>query len=252
MIEKLRNLVSKRIFHVVVIVIIIVILLFILGMTILKYNVEGETNMPFRITKISVISTGEGIDKQSDQNKWSFNINQNNDIYIYIEKNKDYGKTEAIKSIILDNFNVEKQKQIGEVKIFKPDITSEKQIFTNKEENKVTNIEYIGGTNSNFKNLKISNQGDIIAFRYSNANISNYESNDEEIIDHSELLKKTNVTIEDIKGILTFDITIKLESGKEFKADIRLDIPVEGVIESGTGNYEITDLSNVIFKRIKN
>lgn len=252
MIGKFRDLVSKKWFHIVVIVIILVVLLFILGVTILKYSVEGETNMPFKLSKISVISAGEGKDKQSENSKWSFDINQNNDIYLYIEKNDNYNKTEIIKSILLDNFNVDKQKQIGEVKIFKPDATSENQIFTNNEENVVSSIEYVGDTKSNFKNLKISNQGDLVAFRYSNANISNYESNDGEVINHNELLKKANLTLEDIKSTLNFDITIKLESGKEFKANIKLDMPVGDIVETGTGNVEITELDNIIFKRVKN
>ena len=252
MIEQLRNIVNKKWFHLIIIIVIFVILLFILGMTILKYNVEGETNMPFKLSKISIISTIEGNDKQSENNKWAFDVNQNNDVYIYIEKNQDYDKTEIIKSVVLDNFNVEKQKQLGEIKIFKPDANSEKQIFTNKEENIVSDIEYIGEAKSNFKSLKISNQGDIVAFRYSNANVSSYESNEEETINHNELLKKTNISADDIKAILNFDITIKLESGKEFKANVNLDVPAGDIIDTGSANNEITDMSNIIFKRIKN
>ena len=48
------------------------------------------------------------------------------------------------------------------------------------------------------------------------------------------------------------DITIKIESGKEYKANIELDLPIEGVIENGTSSQEITDTKNIIFKRIKN
>ena len=51
--------------------------------------------------------------------------------------------------------------------------------------------------------LKISNQGGIIAFRYSNDTISEYVSNDEEI-NHSELLKKSNITEEDLNAKLNF------------------------------------------------
>lgn len=252
MIEKLRGITNKKWFHLVIISVIIVILLFLLGVTILKYDVEGETNMPFKITKISIISTGEGIDKQSQDHKWAFDINQNNDIYIYLEKNEEYGKTETIKKIIIDNFNVEKKNKNGEVKIYKPDSTSEQQIFTSKEENVVNSIEYVGTTNSDFKNLVISNQGDLIAFRYTNANINTYQSNDDETINHAELLKKANLTTDDIKSTLSFDFNIVLDSGREYKANIKLDMPVENIIENGTGNTEITDLSDIIFKRIKN
>lgn len=247
--EKLKKLVNKKWFHAVVMAVILVILFFILGITVLKYDVEGETNMPFKLTKISIISTGEGIDKKSENNKWAFDINQNNDIFLYIEKNKNNEKTQVIKSIVLDNFTVNKQKQIGEAKIYKPDATSQNQIFTNKEENIVETIEYIGDVKSNFRDLKISNQGDKVAFRLSNKNISSYESNDEEVINHNELLKKANLTNEDIKCNLSFDITIKVEAGQEYKANVNLELPVGNVIDEGTGRLEITDLSNVIFKR---
>ena len=47
-------------------------------------------------------------------------------------------------------------------------------------------------------------------------------------------------------------MTIKTESGKEYKSNLSFDIPVEGVVENGTAAREITDLSNIIFKRTKN
>ena len=36
---------------------------------ILKYQVEGETNMPFEISKIMVISTAGGIEEEEDTRK---------------------------------------------------------------------------------------------------------------------------------------------------------------------------------------
>lgn len=252
MLEKLKEITNKKAFHIIVITIIMIVLLFILGITILDYNENGESNMPFNISKISIISTSEGFDKVSEGNKWAFDINQNNDIFVYIKKNEGYGKTETIKNIILDNFQIEKQSEKGEMKIFKPDISSETQIFTNKEENVQNSLEYIAGTESNFKNLQISNQGDKLAFRYSNVNVASYESNEEAEINHAELLKKAGVTMEDIKGTLSFDITISLDSGKIFKATVSLELPVGDIIENAQQSLEITDFSNVVFKRIQN
>lgn len=227
-------------------------LLFILGVAILDYNENGETNMPFNISKISIISTSEGIDKESEGNKWAFNINQNNDIFIYIKKNNGYGKTETIKSIVLNNFQINKQNENGEMKILKPDTESEIQIFTNKEENVENSLEFVAGTESNFKNLQISNQGDKLAFRYSNVNVASYESNEEEEINHAELLKKAGVTMEDLAGTLSFDIIISLDSGKVFKGTINLSLPVGDIIENTKESIEITDFSDVVFKRIQN
>jgi hypothetical protein len=249
--EKIRYIIGKRSFHIGMVIVIIAIILFILGMIVLKYNVEGETNMPFQLKKIILISSSEGVDKEAGENKWAFDINQNNDIYLYIEKNQNYEKQEAIKTITVDHINVQKQNETGNIKFYRPNISEQEKMFTNKEENLIQSIEYEGAMESDIKNLKISNQGGKVVFRYANDKIAEYVSNDEEI-NHSELLKKSNITEENLRAKLTFDFMIETEAGKEYKANISLNMPVDGVIENGTASDEITDMSNIIFKRTKN
>lgn len=249
--EKIKYLVGKKSFHICMIIVIIVIILFSLGLIILKYNVEGETNMPFKLTKIRLISSSEGIDKESGENKWAFDINQNNDIYLYIEKDNNYTKQEAIKSIMIDNINVQKEKPVGNINFYKPNISDTGGIFSNTSENLVQSIEYTGAMESDPKSLKISNQGGLVVFRYANDKLAEYVSNDEEI-NHGELLKKAGMTEEDLEGRITFDLTIKIESGKEYKANLSFDMPVEDILEKGTAAKEITDLKDIIFKRTKN
>ena len=41
-------------------------------------------NMPFSISKISIISTVDGQDVENSEHKWEKIVNQNNDIYIYV------------------------------------------------------------------------------------------------------------------------------------------------------------------------
>lgn len=252
MLDKIKKITNKKAFNVIVILVIIIVLLFILGVTMLEYNENGETNMPFNITKISIISSSEGIDKKVEGQRWAFDINQNNDIYLYIEKNENYKKSEVIESVVIDNFKIEKASDKGETKIYKPDSQSETQIFTRKEENVENSIKYVGGTESKFKNLKISNQGDILAFRCANEKVASYQSADEDKIDHGELLKKSGVKLEDLKITLSFTVTINLNSGKSFQGDIKVSLPVENIVEKATTNQEITDLKDVVFKRIKN
>ena len=48
------------------------------------------------------------------------------------------------------------------------------------------------------------------------------------------------------------DLTSKTESWKEYKSNLSFNMPVVGVVENGTATKEITDLSNIIFKRTKN
>lgn len=250
MLSKIRNIKNKKYFHLVNIICIVAIILFVFGIIILKYSVEGETNMPFKLTKISIISSSEGIDKEATDTRWAFNVYQSNDVFLYIDKNDRYGETAAIKSVNVSNFQIEANNKEN-IKIYKPDANEEKLIFKNKDENVVESLEYTGDMKSDLKQLKISNQGGLVAFRCSNNNLAEYKSNDEEI-NHKELLKKAEVNQEDLEIKITFDLNIKLEDGKEYKSIINLDFPIDNVIENGTTSIEITDLDNFIFKRVNN
>ena len=242
---------SKKIFHVIMIVIIVFVILCVAGIFILRYEVEGESNMPFDIKKITLVETVEGIETGKAKEKWNFCVNQNNDIYIYIEKNNHYNKTEIIESVKIDNIKINKISTMGETKIYKP-VAEEKRMFINSVENETSEIIYIGDLESNIKEQKISNQGGKVAFRYAINSISQYISENDVEIDHSKLLKLTNIKPEDLKTNLTFDLTINLKSGKRYQATIPLEIPSDEVIEAGTKGIEITDLKNIIFKRIEN
>ena len=248
MIGRLRNIRNKKYFNIAMIMIIIAVILFVLGIIVLRYHVEGETNMPFSLSKISVISSSEGVDKEATDTKWAFDVYQSNDVFLYIDKNSGYGKTEAIKSVTISNIQVEGNKKES-IKIYKPDEQEEKLIFKNKEENNVQTIEFAGGLESNLKQLKISNQGGIVAFRCSLDHLAEYKSNEEEI-NHLELLKKAGVSEEDVKVKLLFDLMITLEGGTNYQSTIHLDLPIGNVIEEGTTSKEITEVKDFIFKRM--
>lgn len=245
-----RNL-DKKILHIIVIITIIFVILCIAGILILRYQVEGERNMPFKITKISIVGSVEGTQVEGATEKWKLNVNQNNDIYIYIEKNSNYGKTEIIEEVEINNININKQNEKGEIKLYKP-VVDEKRMYINTPENEISSIIYKGELQSNIKEQKISNQGGIVSFRYGINNIAQYVSESDEQIDHSQLLKLTNITQEDIKTNLLFNIIIKLTSGKKYQATVNLEIPTEEIIEKGTLGKETTDVDNIIFKRIEN
>ena len=54
----------------------------------IKYEVEGETNMPYQLSKIVIIGTVEGVETtEKGKEKWNFDIYQNNDVYFYIDQN---------------------------------------------------------------------------------------------------------------------------------------------------------------------
>ena len=123
-------------------------------------------------------------------------------------------------------------------------------IFKNAEENNTQKIEYNGALDSSIKELKISNQGGLVVFRYALDNIANYVSNDDAEINHDELLKKLNINNDDLKEKISFDVILKLESGKTFKSNIKLELPIDNVVENGTQSKEYADLKEIVFKRI--
>lgn len=248
--EKIKQIIDTKQFHICMVALIVIAILFVVGVVSLKYNVEGEGNLPFYVSKISIISNVEGFDVEDNENKWNLQVNQNNDIYLYIKKNDEYKDTEIIESVKLNNFNIEQNSKIGEIKLLKPDSNIESVIFKNTTENEVNEIEYIGDMDSNIKEMKISNQGGLVVFRYAINNIGNYISNDDEEINHSELLKKLDVNNDDLKFKVTFDICITLNSGKAYKSNISLELPVNDIVNQGTQSTELTDLENIVFKRM--
>ena len=90
----------------------------------------------------------------------------------------------------------------------------------------------------------------MVVFRYVINNIGNYVSNDDNEINHSELLKKLGINNDDLKFKVTFDIYITLNSGKTYKSNISLELPVNDVVNEGTQSTEVTDLENIVFKRM--
>ena len=250
--DKLRTLVSNKMFHLVVIIVIIVAILFFLGITILRYNVEGETNMPFVLSKISVISQSLGTDKTVEGMRWAFDVNETNDIYLYIDKNEGNNQEELIKSVKIDSININTAPAVGQTNFYKPDVTDVNLFFKDSAENVINSLEYAGDVESDIKNLKISNQGGIVAFRYSINNVAEYTSNDDEQIEHKDLLNKAGVDYNNLKSNISFDLTINLESGKVFKSNINLDLPLDNVVQEGVVSKEITDVEQFIFKRIQN
>lgn len=243
---------SRKILNICIVCIIIIAIIFIAMMLILNYDVKGETNMPFQISKIYIVSTVDGQDVESDEYKLNINAIQNNDIYVYVEKNKEYSKQETISSIKLDDFYIKQKPTIGELKIYKPTV-SDTSIFQNIDENIAKEIIFKGTKSSDTRNLEISNQGGPVAFRCSNDNIGIFSSNDDEKIDFYQLLKKLNISEENLTGVVSFNMTITLDSGKSFKAEnIELKIPNSNIVEEGRVGIEYTDLQNIIFKRIEN
>ena len=236
----------KKVIHFFTVVFIISLIVTIICLLMLKYSVEGENNMPFELTQLVVVSTAEGIDKEGE-NIWNFDVVQNNDIYIYIGKNKNYKEKAIIKRITFNNFQIDKQEK-GNIVIYRPSENEEK-IYEYLEQYEVDEITYTGSEMANSKNLELANQGGILIFRITNSDLGEYSSNDEEVKHDGTLLSKMGLTYEDIKCKITFDITIELTDGTEFSGTITIDLPSGDITKTGTSNYEKKDFTDVIFKR---
>lgn len=235
----------KRIIFLLFLAVMIGVVIFIIK----KYEVEGEKTLPYSIQKILLISTVDGKVNEDESNIWNMNLSQVNDVYIYMNKQE---KSEVIiKDITLDNFQITNKPQKGELKLLRP--TGElNNLYTFSEQDYLnSSLTYTGAKIDDLKNLEISNIGGVMAFRIGLQNLGTYTSNeDTEISYNGSLLSKIGVTNEEIKFGLTFDMTIQTSDNVSFKGNIKVDLPAGDIISEGTSNVEITDFSNIVFKRV--
>ena len=215
----------------------------------IKYDVEGEKFLPFEISKILVISTIDGNPIDDEENIWNIELKQSNDLYLYITKNDN--TNESIKKIKIDNFNIIKSPNRGEVAIYRPTGDLE-NLYTYSEQNYISDeLTFIGSRIDDLKTLEISNDGGDIAFRGSLDNLGSYISNElTEISYDGSLLKNININIDDISFTLSFDISIETNSNIIYQGNLKIDLPAKDLLETSASNFEITDFSDVIFKRI--
>ncbi len=246
---KISELKGKKIVHICIILGIIVLILIIAGIIMLRYQVEGETNLPFEISKMIVVSTAESneIEAAADT-KWNFSVNQYNDIYLEIQKNDEYSKNTNIKNITFENFIIEKNSGAENIKLYRAN--SEGKIVEDEAHLVGSSLTYKGEKETNLDELKISNQGSIILLRSVNQNVCEVRSNDEEIVHDGTLLAKGNANSEDLNYKLSFDIIIETSRNIKYKGTITIDLPTGDVKTQGKTQLEKTDFSDVIFKRM--
>ena len=241
---------KKKILKISLTIVIVISILFVVMLYLLTYHEEGETNIPFKISKIVVVSSTDGVQSDNSQGtQWAIDVEQNNDIYLYIVQNKNYGKTELIENVKISNFKIVKENECGQIKIYKP-TTEENKMFNNIQEFEINELTYTGDLESNIKQSKISNQGGLVVFRCANNNVSKYLADNIAEVNYEQLLRMTNVNQEDLNLKLSFDIEIKIVNKKTYRAAVSLDLPVEGIIANGKANMEITDLEDIVFKII--
>ena len=229
----------------------IVLLLIITAILIvMKYSVEGETNMPFKLSKIVIGSMVVSSDNIIDNDGLENDIVQNNGIYFELKKNEKYNKEAVIESVVIDNIQIKKSPIKGYVKTYIPNTTENKQ-FTYSDDFILdgTTLTYKGASKSNTTTLEINNQGGIVAIAFGNSKLGTYTLNQEDLVIDGTMLKNMNITQEDIEFTVSFDFIINVK-GISYKSEMSFDLPCGNIIENGKSSLEITDTSKYIFKRM--
>jgi len=160
----------KKIIYFFIGIFVITLIIIIIWLLMLKYEVEGENNMPFELSQIIAVSTAEGIGGEGEP-PWNFDLIQNNDIDIHIAKNKGYKETEVIKNIIINNFNINTKPAKGNIIMYRPSNNEGKTYEYNENYIIKDSLTFKGEKGTNLKDLTIANQGGMIAFRYSNQDL---------------------------------------------------------------------------------
>lgn len=218
---------------------------------IVRYDVEGEISLPYSLEKILIVSKVSTSNNEDPANLWNISLEEDNDVYLYINKTEENSK-DTIKSITLDNFTVTKSALIGTPIIYRPtgDLNN---LYDLSEQNYLgSSITYTGAKVDTLKTLEVRNEGGVIGFRASLENLGNYISNnyDEEIKYDGNLLTKAGISLENIEFTVSFDILITLNNNVTFKGTINLDFPNSDIITNPESSLEITDFSDVVFKRV--
>ena len=244
----------QRIKMIIAIAVILIISTFI-AIRIIRYQKEGEKNMPFVLSKIIVISTVTPTtdNNQSEGNNVTlgdYNLIQNNDIYISFENKSN--KNEKIKNVSIQNIQILESPVTGNLKAYMPNSLDGKKYNYIDDFLIKDSLTYRGADQNNFQNLQISKNGGNIGFSLANTEIGKYSSGeDTEVIYNGKMLSKLGIKDEDVKSKVSFDIIIELEDEKVYSGNIVLNINCDKLVENGITQSEVTDFNNVIFKRIK-
>ena len=240
---------KKEIIKAFIAIIIIVLALFFGFTVVFKYQMEGDTRIPFKLSKITVVSSVEGITQNGTENQTISDIFQNNDVYFSIEKNEDSNKEDIIQSVSIQNIKVINNPSVGKIITYMPN-SSDGRLFNNSEETIVNDkLTYRGSNKSDSKTLEIGNQGGTAVIRFSNAGLGKYDLNQEQQVEYNgSMLSKLNITEEQIKFKVIFDFVIKL-TDKSYITTVSLDLPCKDLVKQGTSSLEVKD--NFIFKRVK-
>ena len=245
----MNKLVKEKLKQILTITIILGALIAVL-LVMLKYAVEGETNMPFKLDKMLIISSAEAEQKEGLEgaNRFDANLNQYTDFYLQLSKNDAIKDQAFIKEIKIYNFKATAPKK-GTIDVYTTS-GDEKVLFKYNEETLAKDgIVYTGGTETNTKNHIIGNQGGTLIFRVVNRGVAEFKSEEnEEIKMDGSILKRAGLSYEDIRFKISFNIKIVTDT-EAYEAKVVLELPKENILETGVSQVNYLDNEKVVFKR---
>lgn len=245
----MNKIVKEKIKEAITLFLIIIIFVGVLAIM-LKYENEGEKNMPYKLSEMLVVSSAEEYEKPEnpDGYKWNMNINQYNDIYINIQKSENMEEAIYIDNISIENLKIEAPEDTKVIAYMPND--DEKNIFKYDDEHKIEDtLTYNAGEASDYKKLEVGKEGGIVLFRIVNQDVAEYVSNDDgELKYDGTLLKNANVSEDKLKIRVNFDVVIKTNK-TGYRGNITIDLPSGDVKEEGVSRFHQTDFENIIFKR---
>lgn len=245
---------------------------------VVRYQVEGEKNMPFNLGKIIVISSAstspdadvqdnnvdtevggeaenaENVETEANVQEeesylWKEKVIQTNDVYIYLDKNENFKEDEVIKNVRIENIQILKNVNLGKIQVYMPNSLDEELYKYTNDFLVNSTLTYKGASVDNKKTLEIGNQGGCICLSFANVGVGVYKSNEDEVIEQGAfILEKMNIADEDLKFKVSFDLIIEV-SNKSYKGTVTLNLPAGDVVGKKESHVEITDFENVIFKR---
>lgn len=181
---------------------------------------------------------------------WNEKVVQTNDIFIYLDKNPDYKKDDIIKSVKIDNIKILENVKKGKIQVYMPNSLEDGLYKYTNEYLVNSSLTYTGASADNRKALQVRSQGGGVCISFANMGLGNYKSNDDqEIQQGGTILEKMNVSNEDLKFKVSFDLIVEVQD-KSYKTNIVLDLPIDGIVGQKETTREITDLQNLVFKRL--
>lgn len=215
-------------------------------------NNLDENNITDKKDEIS--KNDEPINEETQGNNienyiWQKKVIQTNDVYIYLDKNENYKQQEIIKNVKIENIKILQNVKVGKIQVYMPN-SLDGQLYKYVNDFLVnSSLTYKGASADNKKALEIGNQGGCVYISFANVGLQEYKSNeDTELQQGATILNKMKINEDDLKFKVSFDLIIEVNS-KSYKANLILDMPINGVVGAKETHTEITDFSNVIFKR---